>query len=123
MNRVLVGNKDDDPERKVVLTEDARAFAAQMGIQLFETSAKENKNVEEMFKAVTEQVLRSKRMQREGMDGGGPGGGGGGASRDGYGRDGRDRDGNIRIGPGSGAGGRARPGAGGRKGNRSSCCK
>jgi hypothetical protein len=33
VNRVLVGNKNDDPERKVVLTEDARRFADQMGIQ------------------------------------------------------------------------------------------
>lgn len=43
-----VGNKDDDPDRKVVLTQDAQRFAEQMGIQLFETSAKENKNVEEV---------------------------------------------------------------------------
>lgn len=47
---VIVGNKDDDPDRKVVLTEDAQRFAEQMGIQLFETSAKENKNVEEVRK-------------------------------------------------------------------------
>uniref|UniRef100_A0A8C2N0F0 Ras-related protein Rab-35 n=1 Tax=Cricetulus griseus TaxID=10029 RepID=A0A8C2N0F0_CRIGR len=47
--RILVGNKNDDPERKVVETEDAYKFAGQMGIQLFETSAKENVNVEEMF--------------------------------------------------------------------------
>ncbi len=46
---VLVGNKDDDPERKVVDRHDAQRFAEQMGIQLFETSAKENKNVEEVF--------------------------------------------------------------------------
>ncbi|ELK15518.1 Ras-related protein Rab-35 [Pteropus alecto] len=46
--RILVGNKNDDPERKVVETEDAYKFAAQMGIQLFETSAKENVNVEEV---------------------------------------------------------------------------
>ena len=45
---VSVGNKDDDPDRKVVLTQDAQRFAEQMGIQLFETSAKENKNVEEV---------------------------------------------------------------------------
>ncbi|XP_036132172.1 ras-related protein Rab-35 isoform X2 [Molossus molossus] len=45
--RILVGNKNDDPERKVVETEDAYKFAGQMGIQLFETSAKENVNVEE----------------------------------------------------------------------------
>ena len=43
-----VANKDDDPERKVVLTHDAQRFAEQMGIQLYETSAKENINVEEV---------------------------------------------------------------------------
>lgn len=46
-----VGNKNDDPERKVVETEDAYKFAGQMGIQLFETSAKENVNVEEVRSA------------------------------------------------------------------------
>lgn len=45
---ILVGNKDDDPDRKVVLTQDAQRFADQIGIQLYETSAKENKNVEEV---------------------------------------------------------------------------
>ena len=45
----VVGNKNDDPERKVVLTEDAQRFAEQMKIKLFETSAKENINVEEVF--------------------------------------------------------------------------
>ena len=43
-----VGNKDDDPQRKVVEREDALKFAEQMGIQVFETSAKDNKNVEEV---------------------------------------------------------------------------
>ena len=33
VTRLLVGNKNDDPDRKVVLTEDARRFADQMGIQ------------------------------------------------------------------------------------------
>ena len=45
---LTVGNKDDDPERKVVLKQDAQRFAEQMGIELFETSAKENINVEEV---------------------------------------------------------------------------
>lgn len=45
---VTVGNKNDGPDLKVVLTEDAQRFADQMGIQLFETSAKENINVEEV---------------------------------------------------------------------------
>ncbi|KAL4224034.1 Ras-related protein Rab-35 [Mactra antiquata] len=64
VNRILVGNKDDDPDRKVVLTQDAERFAEQMGIQLFETSAKENKNVEEMFVAITKLVLQTKKEQQ-----------------------------------------------------------
>ena len=48
-----VGNKNDDPDRKVVLTADAQTFAQQMGIQLFETSAKENINVEEVMRMRT----------------------------------------------------------------------
>lgn len=44
----LVGNKNDDPNSKVVETNDAQKFAEQMSIQLFETSAKENINVEEV---------------------------------------------------------------------------
>uniref|UniRef100_A0AAQ4Q9I9 Ras-related protein Rab-35 n=1 Tax=Gasterosteus aculeatus aculeatus TaxID=481459 RepID=A0AAQ4Q9I9_GASAC len=46
--RILVGNKNDDPNSKVVETTDAQKFAEQMGINLFETSAKENINVEEV---------------------------------------------------------------------------
>lgn len=65
VNRILVGNKNDDPDRKVVLTEDAQRFADQMGIRLFETSAKENINVEEMFNAITCMVLKTKREQKQ----------------------------------------------------------
>ncbi|XP_053951929.1 ras-related protein Rab-35-like [Anastrepha obliqua] len=60
VNKVLVGNKNDDPDRKVVITEDAQRFARQMDIELFETSAKDNTNVEEMFLAITRQVLQHK---------------------------------------------------------------
>ncbi|XP_017464675.1 PREDICTED: ras-related protein Rab-35 [Rhagoletis zephyria] len=60
VNKVLVGNKNDDPDRKVVITEDAQRFARQMEIELFETSAKDNINVEEMFLAITRQVLQHK---------------------------------------------------------------
>lgn len=60
-NLLQVGNKNDDPQRKVVLTEDAQRFAEQMGIQLYETSAKDNINVEDMFLSITEKVLRHKK--------------------------------------------------------------
>ncbi|KAH8323168.1 hypothetical protein KR074_008412 [Drosophila pseudoananassae] len=55
-----VGNKNDDPDRKVVITEDAQRFAKQMDIELFETSAKDNINVDEMFLSITRQVLQHK---------------------------------------------------------------
>lgn len=51
-----MGNKNDTPERKVVITEDAQRFADQMGIPLFETSAKNDINVEEMFLRITKMV-------------------------------------------------------------------
>uniref|UniRef100_A0A672PLI5 Ras-related protein Rab-35 n=1 Tax=Sinocyclocheilus grahami TaxID=75366 RepID=A0A672PLI5_SINGR len=59
--QILVGNKNDDPNSKVVETNDAQKFAEQMGISLFETSAKENISVEEMFNCITELVLRAKK--------------------------------------------------------------
>ena len=45
---IVVGNKNDCPEKKVVQTDDAQKFAEQIGIKLYETSAKENINVEEV---------------------------------------------------------------------------
>lgn len=62
---LLVGNKNDCPDKKVVLTEDAKRLADTMGIQLFETSAKDNINVEEMFVSVTRLVLRAKLEMKE----------------------------------------------------------
>ncbi|VDN23979.1 unnamed protein product [Gongylonema pulchrum] len=60
VQKVLVGNKADDPERRVVLEADARRFAETMRIPFFETSAKENFNVEEMFNCITRLVLEAK---------------------------------------------------------------
>lgn len=43
-----VGNKNDDPARKQVDTQDAVRFGESVGVRVFETSAKENINVEEV---------------------------------------------------------------------------
>lgn len=43
-----VGNKNDDPARKRVDTQDAKCFGESVGVRVFETSAKENINVEEV---------------------------------------------------------------------------
>eukprot|EP00794_Sanderia_malayensis_P013934 gene13934-15386_t len=68
VNRVLVGNKDDCPELKVVDTQDAQRFAEQMNVQLFETSAKENQNIEEVFNHITKLVLHMKKAQQQKAD-------------------------------------------------------
>lgn len=44
-----MGNKNDDPARKQVDTQDAVRFGESMGVRVFETSAKENINVEEVI--------------------------------------------------------------------------
>ena len=44
----LTYTRNDCPEKKVVQTEDARRFADQIGVELYEVSAKENINVEEV---------------------------------------------------------------------------
>ncbi|KAG7281814.1 hypothetical protein CRUP_037095, partial [Coryphaenoides rupestris] len=63
--RILVGNKNDDPNSKVVETTDAQKFAEQMGINLFETSAKENINVEELVLRAKKDVLAKQQQQND----------------------------------------------------------
>jgi Ras-related protein Rab-35 len=66
VNRILVGNKNDAlPDKKVVKTEDAQKFAEQIGVPLYETSAKENLNVEEVFYEITKQVLKTKKESQK----------------------------------------------------------
>ena len=47
-----MGNKIDDPDKKVVPKDEAQHFADQIGIQLYETSAKDNINIEEVCTCV-----------------------------------------------------------------------
>ncbi|EDO44528.1 predicted protein [Nematostella vectensis] len=62
--RILVGNKDDCPSKKVVETADLQKFGEQMNIRVFETSAKENINVEEIFSSITKLVLEKKKADQ-----------------------------------------------------------
>ena len=71
--RVLVGNKVDSPNRVVekngkeanhlrsaIFELDAEMYAQQQNIKYFETSAKSNIGVEEMFTEITRQALHQK---------------------------------------------------------------
>jgi len=49
VNKMLVGNKCDLTSKKVVNTDDAKAYAETLGIPFLETSAKDSTNVEQAF--------------------------------------------------------------------------
>ncbi|EHA8587053.1 Ras-related protein RABD1 [Cocos nucifera] len=58
--KLLVGNKCDLVENKVVETEKAKAFADELGIPFLETSAKDSINVEQAFLTMSAEI--KKRM-------------------------------------------------------------
>lgn len=81
VSRILVGNKADDESKKVVPTSDARNLANSYNIDLVETSAKDDINVEEVFLKITRSMLKTKLDQqqaekrtRDSQAGGGVGG-------------------------------------------------
>lgn len=65
VSRILVGNKADDDSRKVVSTSEARNLANSYNIELVETSAKDDINVEEVFTKITRSMLRTKLDQQQ----------------------------------------------------------
>ncbi|GAX75979.1 hypothetical protein CEUSTIGMA_g3422.t1 [Chlamydomonas eustigma] len=64
VNKILVGNKSDVADTKrAVPYQVGKALADEYKMQFFETSAKENTNVEEVFSAIARDVI--KRLQQE----------------------------------------------------------
>ncbi|KAJ3441140.1 ras and ef-hand domain-containing protein [Anaeramoeba flamelloides] len=57
---LLMGNKIDLEEERVVSTEEGENLAAQHNVPFFETSAKTGENVEKCFLLLTEQSLKKK---------------------------------------------------------------
>ena len=77
VNIVLIGNKCDLSDRRAISTEDGQRLAKEYGIPFFETSAKQDINVQEAFGALVKQV--SDRLFSDGKGGAanaGPGAGG-----------------------------------------------
>jgi len=56
VNKLLVGNKADLVEKKVVDYNESKEFADSLGISFLETSAKSAQNVEEAFLTMTRQI-------------------------------------------------------------------
>ena len=54
---ILIGNKSDLIDSRFVTADEARAFAESNGISYFETSAKENWNVDNIFLTMTRMLL------------------------------------------------------------------
>jgi len=56
VNVLLVGNKCDQEEQRAVSTAEGEALAREYGIEFFETSARENVNVEACYLAIARQT-------------------------------------------------------------------
>ena len=56
--KVLVGNKCDKPDR-VVTEEEGKKLADDFSMSFFETSAKTNQNVNEVFQFLTQEILKA----------------------------------------------------------------
>lgn len=56
--KVLVGNKCDKPDR-VVTEEEGKKLAEDFKMSFYETSAKTNQNVNEVFNFLTEEILKN----------------------------------------------------------------
>jgi len=55
---LLAGNKCDLSEMRQVTTQEGQQRAAQWGVQFYETSAKTNTNISEVFLSLTKQILK-----------------------------------------------------------------
>ena len=55
---VLVGTKSDLSDERVVSIDEGRNLAESYGMRFFETSAKNNVNIDEMFLALTRDVMK-----------------------------------------------------------------
>lgn len=60
----LVGNKADLAEQRTVSEEDAQSYAEESGLLYFETSAKDNVNVTELFDTVAEKLPKAAAPQQ-----------------------------------------------------------
>ena len=58
--KILVGNKCDREDEKVISTEQGKELADEYGLRFFETSAKSGFNISELFHDVAQTIIKSK---------------------------------------------------------------
>jgi len=61
VERMLIGNKCDMEDKRLISEERGRKVAEENGIKFFETSAKENINIEIAFNSLAEDILNKQR--------------------------------------------------------------
>ena len=64
INCILVGNKCENNKLRQVSFQEAKKLASNLGMELFEASAKENINVREIFEAIATLALKSKEDKK-----------------------------------------------------------
>jgi hypothetical protein len=79
---MLVGNKTDLANARVVSTEQGKAYAAERGITFLEASALTASNVEASFLQILSEIYHKKRSKEQEAGGAGGGGGSGSVSVD-----------------------------------------
>lgn len=65
VERMLIGNKCDMEDKRLISEERGRKVAEENGIKFFETSAKENINIEIAFNTLAEDILNKQSPGRE----------------------------------------------------------
>lgn len=63
VKKVIVGNKIDLEGNRMVEYNLAKNFAKENACEYFETSAKKNLNIEEMFECLTADLLKTKKLE------------------------------------------------------------
>ncbi|XP_070295641.1 ras-related protein Rab-15 isoform X3 [Salvelinus sp. IW2-2015] len=61
IQKILIGNKSDEEEKRQVATEQGNKLAKDYGMDFFETSASTNYNITESFTRLAEQVLAANK--------------------------------------------------------------
>lgn len=61
---ILVGNKSDLADKRVVTEQEARALAQSWGVPYVETSALKNENVEKIYRDLGTEIMQAKEVRR-----------------------------------------------------------